>query len=85
MGSPGAFLVIDSIVKLSVETTANEARLAGKAPSLKSDFSTEERLVSYNGGQPFAVLQLELWNPSTPTQKFNNIHQILESDPQLDS
>lgn len=81
----GPAIIIDSIVKLSIDTPSNTARLAGSAPPLKSDFTTEERLVSYNGGVPFAVLQLEDWNPSTPTQKMNNLHQVLDANPELDS
>lgn len=79
-------MVIDSIVKLTEDTDANAARLKGSAPKLKSKVTGEERLVSRNGGIPYAVLQLEDWNPSTATQKLNNLHQIFEAHPaELDS
>lgn len=82
--------MIDSIVRLTEDTAPNAARAEGKAPSLKrSKFDaedTEQKLVSRNGGVPFAVLQLEPWNPSTPTQKMNNLNQLIEEHPtELDS
>lgn len=84
-GSTGAFLVIDSLVRLSVDTAPNRARATEATPPLKSNITGEERLVSFNGGRPFAVLQLEHWNPSTPTQKINNLEQVLKEHPELDS
>jgi hypothetical protein len=85
-GTPGAFLVIDTFVKLTEDTPGNEARELGKAASLKSKVTGKETLVSRNGGVPFAVLQLEPWNPSTPTQKLNNLHQLYAANHnQLDS
>lgn len=79
-------MVIDSIVKLTEDTPSNAARLCGDLPPLRSNVTGKEKLVSRNGGVPFAVLQLEPWNPSTGSQKINNIHQLFEAYPtQLDS
>jgi len=84
-GATGAFLVIDSIVRLSEDTTNNAARLQGKSAPLRSKITGEEKLVSRNGGTPYAVIQLECWNASTPTQKINNLYQLFNSHPELDS
>ena len=81
----GAFLVIDSIVRLSGDIVANVARLAGKAQPLRPKITGEEKLVSRNGGKPYALIQLECWNPSTPMQKTNNLHQLFDAHPELDS
>ena len=55
----GAFLIIDSVVRLLEDTAANTARLAGKAAPLRSKVTGEEKLVSRNGGKPYTVIQLE--------------------------
>ena len=84
-GATSAFLVIDSVVRLSEDTDANEARLQGRSAPLRSRVTGKEKLVSRNGGVPYAIIQLETWNPSTPTQKTNNLHQLFENHPELDS
>jgi hypothetical protein len=84
-GQPGAFLIIDSIVRLLEDTAPNRARLAGTAPALKSRITGDEKLVSRSGGKPYAIIQLEPWNPSTATQKVNNVCQLLEAHSELDA
>jgi len=77
-------LVIDSLVRLRLDTAANKARARGEGRALQNDFGNE-RVVSCTGGEPFAVLQNEMWNPSTPTQKANNVEQLLTARPDMDS
>lgn len=67
------------------DTAPNRARLAGAAPPLKSKLTGAEKLVSRSGGKPYAVIQLEKWNPSTATQKVNNVLQLLEAHQELDA
>jgi hypothetical protein len=52
---------------------------------LRPKITGEEKLVSRNGGKPYALIQLECWNPSTPMQKTNNLHQLFDAHPELDS
>ena len=84
-GATGAFMIIDSIVALREDTPSNMARLDGKAGPLHSKVTGKEHFVSRNGGTPYAVVQIETWNPSTPVQKMNNLHQLFAAHSELDS
>jgi hypothetical protein len=75
-------IIIDSIVLLSTETIMNRERLDGARRPLEQ-FGGKQELVSRNGGRPFAVLQAERNNPSTASQKINNIDQLFSSQPDL--
>lgn len=77
--TPDSNIIIDSIMRLSLDTPMNAERLDGRRAPLKQH-GGKEVLLSRNGGVPYAVLQAEKYSPSTAAQKVNNLEQLWESD-----
>ncbi|GAQ93096.1 hypothetical protein KFL_012960010 [Klebsormidium nitens] len=77
--TPDSNIIIDSIVRLSLDTRMNAERLEGRRAPLVHH-GGKQVLVSRNGGVPFAVLQAEKYSPSTAAQKVNNLAQLRALD-----
>jgi hypothetical protein len=65
-------IIIDSIVHLTEDTAMNRERLEGTRKPLQH-YGDKQVLDSRNGGFPYAVVQAERYNPSTSSQKINNL------------
>jgi hypothetical protein len=77
--TPDSNIIIDSVVRLSLDTAMNAERLNGRRQPLKHH-GGKGVLLSRNGGFPYTVLQAEKYNPSTAAQKVNNLQQLWEAD-----